>query len=189
MKDKKDIKFFKFEIPVSDELTLKLMDSNHAGDMFIVTQRNKAFLSEWLAWANKVKSPQDSLNKIAEDHTKFGDITGLELGIFLQGKFIGRIGFHSIKGTNAEVGYWLDQEHNGKGIITGCLKVLIKHAFTETNLHRIVIKMDIANVRSRKVPDRCGFTYEGIERESMLFKGEFRSSFVYSLLKTDKINF
>lgn len=182
-------KFLKFELKVSDEITLKLMDTHDVKDMFEVTSKNREFLAKWLSWANKVKSPQNSLEKITNDHIQFANNTGLELGIFKKGKFIGRVGFHTIKGDNAEVGYWLDKSKNGQGIITESLKVLIKYSFTETSLHRIIIKMDTENIPSKKVPERLGFTCEGIERGSMLVRGEYRDSFVYSLLKTDPINF
>ena len=45
--------------------------------------------------------------------------------------------------------------------------------------------MDTENLKSKNVPERLGFTKEGTARGSVLLKGEYRDSFVYSILKTD----
>ena len=182
-------KGFCFEINVSNEIKLKLMHRNDAREMFLVTKRNKDFLKQWLKWASNVKSERDSLQKILSDQKGFSENNSLELGIFKSGKFIGRIGFRSITGIQAEIGYWLDHSENGQGIITKSCKALIRHTFRETNIHRIIIKMDTENVPSRKIPERLGFTCEGVERASVLLRGEYRNSYVYSLLKTDPIIF
>lgn len=185
----KDGKCYAFEIKVSEAITLQLMDRHHAKEMFAVVQNNKEFLKQWLSWPKCVKTEKDSLKKILDDQKKFGENTALELGIFKNGKFIGRIGFHWIKDIQAEIGYWLDLNETGSGIMTESCKALIRYTFQETNIHRIIIRMDVENIPSKKIPERLGFTCEGIERESILLKGEFRNSYVYSILKTDPITF
>lgn len=176
-----------FTIDVNDEIQMKLLDNAHAEEMFRLTQKNKQFLSQWLIWVRDVKSLHDSKKKIQQDQDNFYNNTTLELGIFKNSVLIGRIGFISIKGFKAEIGYWLSESENGKGIITLCCKKLIEYAFTQTSIYRIAIRMDTENIKSRKVPERLGFTLEGTARGDVLLKGEYRDSFVYSLLKTDTV--
>ena len=181
----KSTKSNRFILTVNDEIQMKLLDRVDAEEMFQLTLKNKKFLSQWLIWVRDVKSINDSKKKIQKDADNFYAGTSLELGIFKKDILIGRIGFISIKGFTAEIGYWLSESENGNGIITLCCKKLIDYTFTNTTIHRIVIKMDTENLKSKNVPERLNFTLEGIARGSVLLKGEYRDSFVYSLLKTD----
>lgn len=177
------------EIKVNNELSLRLMQESEAETMFQVIQENKAFLGTWLNWVEFVETPENSIEKIQEDNLGYQSGKSLKLGIFKNNNFVGRIGFHWIKGIQAEIGYWLAESENRKGIITESCKALINYAFHEMNLHRVIIRMDTKNIPSKKVPERLGFTCEGIERGSTFIQKQPRDSFVYSLLKSDKINF
>ncbi len=175
----------RFILTVNDEIQMRLLDHTDAEEMFQLTLKNKKFLSQWLMWVRDVKSINDTRKKIQKDHDNFYAGTALELGIFKKDILIGRVGFISIKGFIAEIGYWLSESENGYGIITLCCKKIIEYAFANTTIHRIVIKMDTENLKSKNVPERLGFTKEGTARGSVLLKGEYRDSFVYSILKTD----
>lgn len=174
-----------FEVPVTDSINLQLLMLSHANELFTCIQKNKEFLSEWLVWTKKVKNVKDSENKILKDQDNFYKKDSLELGIFENNKLIGRIGFISISERSAEIGYWLDKDFNGKGIMTTCVKKLVEYAFNKTSIFRIVIKMDPKNTKSRNVPERVGFFYEGCERAGVFVKGEPRDSLIYSYVKTD----
>ncbi len=93
------------EIKVSNELSSRLMQESEAETMFQVIQENKAFLGTWLNWVEFVKTPENSIEKIREDIAGYASGKNLELGIFLNNQFIGRVGFHTIKDRNAEIGY------------------------------------------------------------------------------------
>ncbi len=141
------------EIKVNKEISLRLMQENEAETMFQLIQENKIFLERWLDWVEFVKTPKDSIEKIQNDNLDYQSEKSLELGIFKNNKFIGRIGFHDLKNNQAEIGYWLTGSENGKGIITELCKALIRYAFREMNLHCIIIKMDVENIPSRKIPE------------------------------------
>ena len=68
-------------------------------------------------------------------------------------------------GIAGELGYWIRANHEGRGHITRACRALIDIGFEELGLHRIEIRAGLENARSRAVPERLGFTYEGIERE------------------------
>ncbi|MCL4254768.1 MAG: GNAT family N-acetyltransferase, partial [Anaerolineae bacterium] len=79
-------------------------------------------------------------------------------------------------------GYWLGESFTGQGIITNACKAVISALIYEENVHRIEIQCMVDNVRSRAIPERLGFTYEGIKRESEWINGAFADHAVYSLL-------
>jgi ribosomal-protein-alanine N-acetyltransferase len=62
---------------------------------------------------------------------------------------------------SAGVGYALDQALTGRGIATVALRMLIRYAFEELNLHRLQGETQVSNVPSHRVLDRCGFAHYG----------------------------
>ena len=82
-------------------------------------------------------------------------------------------------GSFAEIGYWVRREYEGRGYVTRACRALIGIGFGELGLHRIVIRAGTDNARSRSVPERLGFTYEGIAREEGRGSGGFYDLAVY----------
>jgi ribosomal-protein-serine acetyltransferase len=84
------------------------------------------------------------------------------------------------------MGYWLDAAHQGKGIMTAACREMIKHAFQELDLHRVVIACATENLRSRAIPERLGFKLEGVARQSEWLYDHFVDHAIYALLRPDE---
>ncbi|MGQ7148176.1 GNAT family N-acetyltransferase, partial [Escherichia sp. SS-MK2] len=65
----------------------------------------------------------------------------------------GVISFNRIEPLNktAEIGYWLDESHQGQGIISQALQALIHHYAQSGELRRFVIKCRVDNPQSNQV--------------------------------------
>lgn len=174
-----------FKLKVNDQITLQQLQEADAPIMFKLVKENNEFLRQWLPWVDSVQDVTNSIIKIKDDHDGFRNGTSLELGIFYQGNLVGRIGFHTISENKSEIGYWLSQHLNGKGIMTLCVKKLMHYGFRYRHMHRIVIKVHVDNDRSNAIPKRLGFTLEGTEREQSKLHGNYVNSEVWSFLKTD----
>lgn len=72
--------------------------------------------------------------------------------------------------------------HEGRGLITRALTALIGHAFGPLKLHRVVLRIDADNERSRAVARRLGFSEEGRQRQAIFVGGRWRDDVQYSLL-------
>jgi ribosomal-protein-serine acetyltransferase len=83
---------------------------------------------------------------------------------------------------SAEVGYWLDAEFEGRGLVTRAVTAVLDHAFGPLGLHRVELQTTTDNKRSRSVAQRLGFTQEGVLREAAAFPDERRDDVVYGLL-------
>jgi ribosomal-protein-serine acetyltransferase len=81
-----------------------------------------------------------------------------------------------------EIGYWVRVSEEGRGHITRACRALIDIGFGELTLHRIVIRAGVENHRSRAVPERLGFTFEGVAREEGRGTHGFYDLAVYGLL-------
>lgn len=67
--------------------------------------------------------------------------------------------------STGDLGYLVGGAHEGRGVITRTAHAILDAAFTRIGLHRVEIRMTPDNERSRAVPERLGFRYEGILRE------------------------
>jgi RimJ/RimL family protein N-acetyltransferase len=68
--------------------------------------------------------------------------------------------FHARHGT-ATVGYWLAAADRGRGAATSAVRLLAGWAFSELGLQRLALTVEVGNVASRRVAERCGFRCEG----------------------------
>lgn len=100
---------------------------------------------------------------------------------------LGEVSINSIDPTNrsASIGYWLAPEARGRGVVTRAVRLATRFAFDRLELNRIELTCGPDNAASAAVATRAGFTFEGKLRSNLLFKGAFRDSLVFSLLKDD----
>lgn len=83
-----------------------------------------------------------------------------------------------------EIGYILyDVASRGQGIMTEAVSLLVTYLFASKNVNRIEICADPGNTASRRVAEKCGFTFEGVTRSCIRFRGQDRDVVVYSLLR------
>ena len=83
---------------------------------------------------------------------------------------------------SGEVGYWLDAGFEGRGLVTRAVTAVLDQAFGPLGLHRVELRTNPTNKRSRSVAQRLGFTQEGVLREAAAFPDERRDDVVYGLL-------
>jgi RimJ/RimL family protein N-acetyltransferase len=86
-----------------------------------------------------------------------------------------------------EIGWHLLHEHWGKGFATEAAKAVIRHAFENFNVNRIVAFPNAENSRSTALCERVGMINEGRIREVRLINGIYYDEYVYSILKRDFI--
>ncbi|MFT5749516.1 MAG: ribosomal-protein-serine acetyltransferase, partial [Ancylomarina sp.] len=110
--------------------------------------------------------------------------------IHYDGVFAGLIGFKANDKQNKriEIGYWLSETYQKKGIVTQSVKCMCQFAFDELRMNRIQIRCAVGNEPSKKIPQKLGFVFEGIERDGeLLTGGVFTDLEVYSKLKKDRL--
>jgi RimJ/RimL family protein N-acetyltransferase len=146
-------------------------------------------LKPWMPFAQKEQSEQETEINIRDAYVKFINREDLRLLIFLKdtGEFIASSGLHRINWDvpKFEIGYWIDTRYSGKGYITEAVQEISNFAFNELKARRIEIRCDSKNEKSRKIPERLGFTLEGILKNDAISadgKG-LRDTCIYSRIK------
>lgn len=104
-------------------------------------------------------------------------------------KMIGTIDFHTIDHANdcGEIGYCLNRDYWGKGIMSEALREMISVGFDVLGLNRIEIRHMVENTRSEQVIKNADFRYEGLlrKRHFDLKINHFVDIKLYSILKEE----
>ena len=108
-------------------------------------------------------------------------------GIWHEGRLAGAIGYDPIDWENrtTELGYWLGEEYQGKGLVTAACRALVEPAFGELSLNRVVISCATENKKSCAIPERLGFRREGVQRQAEWLYHHFVDHVVYAALASE----
>lgn len=169
------------EIIVDDEIVLRRF--NHAVDglKYDMIIANHDHLLPWLPWANAYEKFEDMLNFTEDQIKAFDDGKLFGYDIFYRGELAGSIDIHDIAEDyrHCDLGYWLDRDFTGKGIMTRTVAKLTDYCFDRLNMHRVVIKAAPENNASVAVAERLNFTREARLRDEQLLDGKWYDTFIY----------
>jgi ribosomal-protein-serine acetyltransferase len=173
-------------LPITQGAALRPFSQDDAAELTGVIAANREHLARWLPWATSY-GHQDSVDYIARKIAQIEDNDGFEGAIVLDGKIVGGAGFHRVDwiSQTTSIGYWLAADAQGRGLMTATVRALLDHAFGIWDLHRVVIEVVVDNTRSRAIPERLGFTEEGILREAKLIHGGYEDAVLYAMLASD----
>lgn len=176
-----------FHLKATDEIELRLLEEQHARELFNLTDANREHLRKWLPWVDQTRSVTDTSEFISSCSRQFSENGAFQVVICFKDHVCGVIGHHRIDRLNrsTSMGYWLGASHQGKGIMTASCRVMIDHAFSDLDLHRVEIRCATENRRSRAIPERLGFKLEGAARQSEWLYDHFVDLAIYGLLRTD----
>ena len=155
-------------------------------ELYAVANANRDHLKAWMPWAVELRrSETESWLQGAVGQRDRDD--GDHFFFVADGVIAGVIGFHRIDRRNdaTSLGYWIAARHQGRGLVTAAVREMLGLAFGAWGLHRVEICCAPDNARSRAVPERLGFTEEGVRRDGEKLHEGFRDLVVYSLLSTD----
>jgi ribosomal-protein-serine acetyltransferase len=173
-------------IQVSDDLELRPLTEADADELHALVDANRRHLAPWMPWAAE-QQLEGTRNFLRTTEEKRGRGEALDCAIVVNGHIAGSVGFAIIEPHTQVgiVGYWLAKEHEGRGLVTRAVSALAEHGFGELGLHRIEIRAATDNTRSRAIPERLGFTQEGVLREAELVGDQRQDLAVYGLLAGD----
>ncbi len=104
-----------------------------------------------------------------------------------QGKCIGNARltiFSSDRKARFAIGIF-DINSLGKGRGPTATNLVLKHAFDSLGLHRVELRVLEYNQRAIACYKKCGFTIEGIERDSALVEDKWESDVMMSILEPE----
>jgi RimJ/RimL family protein N-acetyltransferase len=88
----------------------------------------------------------------------------------------------SAEHRTGEIGYVFNPEYHGRGYATESAELLLRLAFEEFGMHRVIARLELRNEASVRLLERLGMRREAHFVENELVKGEWQSELVYALL-------
>lgn len=106
------------------------------------------------------------------------------------GVCIGQIAFFLVDSKNhfAEIEYCIGRAFQNNGYATEATKAVMAFGFDHIGLHKIQICTKTINTPSRRVIEKCGFTYEGTLRDYFYADGGYVGRHYFSMLESEYRN-
>ena len=156
----------KFTHQLGDNLSLQLITPEATPEIFRLTTKNHSRLREWAPWAQDeptYESAREYVNSRVEAYFRGRSIPC----IIYEGRE--PIGFVELRIDDdrgiGDIGYWLDADAEGNGIITRACQALMDHGRTLA-IKRFELRIATTNDRSSAVAERLGFELEGVLRQT-----------------------
>lgn len=171
-------------VPITtDRLTIRLLEEKDAEVFF--RYRTMPEIYEYQSWV------PESLESIRRFTIENAASPSFRPGIYTQLAIIKRqdgmlIGDMAVilkdDGAQAEIGFSLIPENQGKGYATEAVTAIINHLFYEIGLHRIFASVDPDNKKSIKLIEKLGFRLEARFKKSYLMRGSWYDDCIYGML-------
>ncbi|HVG45536.1 MAG TPA: GNAT family N-acetyltransferase [Longimicrobium sp.] len=157
---------------------LRCRDETDAPRVKEVVDRNLEHLRRFMPWAwNEPRPVEEMAARMRDTREKFVRGEEWQFGIFSadEARMLGAIGLHrgAAPGT-MEIGFWLCQSAEGRGIATEATRILTNLALTRLGAARVEIRCDTRNERSAAVPRRLGYVLE--ETRDEVYEGSPRQA-------------
>ncbi|HDS6851230.1 TPA: 50S ribosomal protein L7/L12-serine acetyltransferase [Enterobacter cancerogenus] len=162
-------------IPVTPNIELRAVDERYTSELHHLVVKNKAWLQTAFDWAQHVGSEDDTRRNVQSNQMLHQRGYAKMFLIFLDDQLTGVLSFNAIEPANKTgyIGYWLDEGHQGQGIVSQALQAFIRYYAGRGEIRRFVIKCRVANHNSNRVAQRNGFTLEGCLRQAEFLNGRF----------------
>ena len=174
-------------IHVDDEITLRWSTMADAEPLFALIDANRAYLARWLPAMDGIRTVEDERQWVEGRLKVQEEGTGTPGLVEYRGALVGSVGVDWIDYMRkvCEIGYFLAEDMQGRGIITRSCAALLDYIFHTLGLNRAQIRAMPENTRSVAVPQRLGFVYEGVQRQAQQLNGQFYDFAVYSMLASE----
>jgi len=100
------------------------------------------------------------------------------------GSLVGRVAFGGVhRGAfqNAYLGYWIDAEHQSRGLMTEAVLAATSFAFASAKLHRVQAAVVPGNRASQRVLEKAGYRQEGLARRYLCIAGAWDDHLLYAV--------
>ena len=170
----------------TERLILRKVTREDAEDIFAYGSDEE--VSRYVTWDTH-QSMEDSLGFISFIEQQYANksIAPWAIEFKEDGRMVGTVDFvlWRPKHQLAEMGYVLNKEYWGRGIMTEAAGELVRFGFTQMDLVRIQARCFVENPGSSRVMEKIGMSYEGLMRKGMKAKGRHWDLKTYAILKED----
>ena len=176
-------------VPSVPFVTVRLVRLDDAAALAALLVRSRTALVPWDPSRPASYFTEDGQRRGLTDalttHAQGGSYPGL---ILVDGVPAGRVNLNNVvRGAfeSADLGYWVDVEHQGRGVATAAVRAVLAVAFGELGLHRVQAGTLVHNHGSRRVLAKTGFTEIGFAPRYISIAGRWQDHVLHQRLVDD----
>ncbi|MFJ8821820.1 GNAT family N-acetyltransferase [Streptomyces sp. NPDC102467] len=170
---------------ITPEIELRRADPADAQALADAMVRNREYLRPWEPYRGEdYYTAQAQAARIAEP----GNAMWLLFDNAAGGRVVGRAALQGIvlgPLCSASLGYWIDSEYGGRGLISATVEELCRAARDEFGLHRLDAGTLTDNKASQRVLTKCGFVEYGMAPAYLHIDGQWRDHVLFQRLLHD----
>ena len=105
-------------------------------------------------------------------------------------RFVGKVALNGImRGAmfGAYLGYWMDVDHEGRGLATEAIDAVLDFAFGAAGLHRVQAAIMPRNERSLRVVDKLLFRREGYAERYLQIAGNWEDHILFAKTREEHL--
>lgn len=170
----------------SGEVTARPLTYSDARAWRDARRRNAAWLRPWDATAPPGGDirPSSFRSLVWRLHRQARAGTTYPFAVDVSGRFAGQLTVNNIVRGSAQfasIGYWLDREYAGRGVMPRAVALVIDHCFAAAGLHRIEIAIRPENSNSLRVVEKLGVREVGFAPRYLHIDGDWRDHRLYAV--------
>ncbi len=149
---------------------LSLLEKRNAEELFNFIEKGRRHFEDWIPFVSNVKTINDMKNKVSSYLEMYSKGEGYFWVLLNTNKAIVGLALIKdidVKSKTAEIGYMIDEEYEGKGIIRKTCKMMIEFIFEDLRFNKVILCCDERNVRSIGIAKRFNFELEGILKQNI----------------------
>ena len=170
----------------AEDVTVRPLVSSDARAWRDARRRNAAWLIPWDATVppGAAARPATFGSLVRRLHRQARAGTTYPFAIDVDGRFAGQVTVNNIVRGSAQfasVGYWIDQQYAGRGVMPRAVAMVIDHCFTAAGLHRIEVAIRPENSNSLRVVEKLDLREVGYAPKFLHIDGAWRDHRIYAV--------
>ncbi len=174
---------------IAGNVVIRPWQSSDEEEFYCAIRESVTELEPWLPWAHGKYKRQDTRTWLASRTMEWDSGSKYSFAIedAQSHQLLGGCGLNRIDREHliANLGYWVRSTCCRRGIATSAVKLLSQFAFRQLNLARIEIVIIPTNIASRRVAEKSGAQFEGLQRNRLSLRGSSFDAAMYSLTPHD----
>lgn len=173
----------------TERLQLKVLTEDYAPAVLSFLLKNREIFEPYETLKQEMYYTELYQRKnLKLEYASFLELKYIRFYVFEKGNdktIIGTISFSNILKypySNACIGYKFDREYQHLGYATEAVTCAAFAMFRDAGFHRLEAYVMPDNLASTKLLERIGFEYEGISREFICVRGEYKDHLRYALI-------
>ena len=158
-------------------------------NLLLERNNNRELLKTNVEEVSSIKTETEAEMRVRKRSAEWVARDRFVMGIWLksQSMYVGEIWIEPEKWEvpSFEIGWFLDQGYQGRGIATEAVQRSLKFLFNSLKAHKVIVITRDTNSKSYKLAERLGFEREGHLRESRIENGKRYGLLYYGMMRTE----